>query len=250
MNSTTKISALIITKNEAHNIVELIENLSFVDEIVIVDSFSTDETEELAAKLDRVKFYKHPFENYASQRNIALSYASNPWILFLDADERLTPELTQEIQETLKNPTADAYFFYRTYYYKNKPMRFTGLQADKNIRLFKKDVGTYIGLVHEKLMVDGKISSLKNKLPHYSFHDFDSYKEKLGNYGKLKAKEKFSKGEKYNILKHYIHTIYCFLNRYFFRLGFLDGVKGAVVSYLMAYSIWERYKEIKRLQDK
>jgi len=187
MNINTKISALIITKNEAHNIVELIENLTFVDEIIIVDSFSTDATEELATKFDRVKFYKHKFENYASQRNIALGYATNSWILFLDADERLTPALSAEIQETLKNPTADAYFFYRTYYYKNKPMHFTGLQADKNIRLFKKEVGTYTGLVHEKLMVEGKISSLKNKLIHYSFHDYETYKEKLKKLRKIKS---------------------------------------------------------------
>ena len=129
-------------------------------------------------------------------------------------------------------------------------MRFAGLQADKNIRLFKKEVGTYTGLVHEKLMVDGKIGVLKNKLIHYSYIDYESYKKKLGYYGRLKAKEKFSKGEKYNVAKHYGHTLYCFLNRYFFRLGILDGGKGAVVSYLMAYSIWERYKEIKRLQNK
>lgn len=250
MTNTTKISALIITKNEAHNIIELIENLAFADEIVIVDSFSTDETEQLALQFDKVRFYKHSFENFASQRNIALSYASHPWILFLDADERLSPELTQEIKLTLKKPTADAYFFYRTYYYNKKLMRFTGLQADKNIRLFRKEVGTYTGLVHEKLMVDGKIGVLKNKLIHYSFHDFESYKQKLGYYGRLKAKEKFSKGEKYSIAKKYAHTVYCFLNRYFFRLGILDGSKGAIVSYLMAYSIWERYKEMKRLQNK
>ena len=96
----TKISALIITKNEAHNIEELIENLNFADEVIIVDAFSTDATEDLATKFDKVKFYKHKFENYASQRNIALGYATNPWILFLDADERLTPQLAADTQET------------------------------------------------------------------------------------------------------------------------------------------------------
>lgn len=245
-----KISALIITKNEAHNIVDLIKNLAFADEIVIVDSFSTDDTEKLAISFNNVRFYKHHFENFASQRNTALSYATYNWILFLDADERLTTNLAKEIQETVKSPLADAYFFYRTYYYKNKPMRFTGLQSDKNIRLFKKSVGTYTGLVHEKLMVEGKIATLKNKLIHYSFQDFESYKNKLGHYGRLKAKEKFSKGEKYNLIKQYGHTTYCFLNRFLFRLGFLDGVNGAVISYLMAYSVWERYNEIKRLQNK
>src|SRR5690606_40362089 len=94
LTNTTKISALIITKNEAHNIIELIENLAFADEIVIVDSFSTDETEQLALQFDKVRFYKHSFENFASQRNIALSYASHPWILFLDADERLDRKST------------------------------------------------------------------------------------------------------------------------------------------------------------
>lgn len=250
MENTIRISALIITKNEAHNITGLLNNLHFADEIIIVDSFSTDETEQLAKQFDKVRFYQHPFENYASQRNIALGYATHPWIIFLDADERITTALKEEIQQVLRQPLADAYFFYRTFYYKNKPMRFTGLQADKNIRLFKKNVGTYVGLVHEKLMIDGKIAALKNKLIHYSFNDFDSYKEKLGNYGKLKAKEKFSKGEKYSILKQYGHTTYCFLNRYLFRLGFLDGKEGAVISYLMAYSIWARYTEIKRLRRK
>lgn len=250
MESTTKISALIITKNEAHNIVALLNNLTFADEIIIVDSYSTDETEQLVRRFDNVKFYQHSFENYATQRNIALSYANYPWILFVDADERISLELRNEIQNTLLYPLADAYFFYRTFYYKNKPMYFTGLQSDKNIRLFKKNIGTYTGLVHEKLMIDGKIGSLKNKLIHYSYNDFESYKKKLGNYGKLKAKEKFSKGETYNILKQYGHTVYCFLNRYLFRLGFLDGKEGAVISYIMAYSIWERYKEIKRLRQK
>lgn len=249
MNQTIKISALIITKNEAHNLPSLLENLAFAHEIIIVDSLSTDATEEIALKNEKVRFFKHPFENYASQRNIALKYATNDWILFLDADERISETLKQEIFDTLQNPNADAYFFNRIYYYKNKPMYFTGLK-DKNIRLFKKNIGQYSGLVHEKLMVEGTIAILKNKLIHYSYNDFNSYKLKLATYGKLKAKEKFSKGEKYSVLKHYGHTGYCFLNRYFFRLGFLDGSKGLVVSYLMAYSIWERYKEIKRLRAK
>lgn len=249
MNQPFKISALIITKNEAHNLPSLLDNLAFADEIIIVDSFSTDATEEIALKNKKVRFYKHTFENYASQRNIALQYATYDWILFLDADERLSEALKEEIFEELKHPKADAFFFNRTYYYKSKPMYFTGLK-DKNIRLFRKNIGQYSGLVHEKLMIEGSIATLKNKLIHYSYADFNSYKLKLATYGKLKAKEKFSKGETYHILKHYGHTGYCFLNRYFFRLGFLDGKKGIVISYLMAYAIWERYKEIKRLRLK
>lgn len=242
-----KISALIITKNEAHNIEELIRNLSFANEIVIVDSYSNDATERIVKQHDNVKFYQHKFENFASQRNIALQYATNEWILFLDADERLTNELIKEIHEVLEEPKADAYYFYRTFYYKDKPMRFTGLQHDKNIRLFKKNIGYYTGLVHEKLVIEGRTQSLNNRMIHYSYIDFESYKRKLSHYGKLKAKEKFSKGVQPNFALKYLHTFYCFAQRYVVRLGILDGKRGAVISYLMAYSIWERYKEIDRL---
>ena len=102
----TKISALIITKNEAHNIEKLIENLNFADEIIIVDSFSTDATEELATKFDKVKFYKHKFENYASQRNIALGYATNPWILKVDTAKNI-PTFTQDVGSSKNTETGD-----------------------------------------------------------------------------------------------------------------------------------------------
>lgn len=244
-----KISALLITKNEAHNIKECIENLSFADEIIIVDSYSTDTTSQIVAAYPKVKFYQHTFENFASQRNIALEYAHHPWILFMDADERLTPALTEEILSTVRNAQADAYYFYRTFYFEKQPMHFTGLQNDKNIRLFRKEVGKYTGLVHEKLMINGKISSLHNKMIHYSYHDYKSYKEKLKHYGILKAKEKYSKGASSNVLMQYIHSIFCFFQRFIIRLGIFDGKKGAIISYLMAYSVWIRYKEIRRLKN-
>lgn len=251
MNTENKISALIITKNEAKNIEALALNLDFVDEIVIVDSFSTDRTKEVVKKFPHIRFYQHVFENYAAQRNIALKYATHPWILFIDADERISKNLKKEILGTVNNPKAhDAYFFYRRFYFKEKPMFFTGLQKDKNIRLFRKNAGTYVGFVHEKLIINGSISTLKNKLTHYSYNDYISYKEKLVNYGKLKAREKLSKGEQSNIVKKYLHTSYCFFNRYIMRFGFLDGKKGIVISYLMSLSIWERYREMHRLRHK
>lgn len=250
MKQSTQISALIITKNEEKNISSLLDNLSFADEIIIVDSFSTDNTEKIAIENDKVRFYKHHFENFSSQRNIALQYATYPWILFIDADERISDKLKDEIFKVIKNPKADSYYFLRNYYYEGKPMYYTGLQSDKNIRLFKNGIGKYRGLVHEKLNTTGKTATLKNKLTHYSFTDYKTYKNKLSHYGKLKGKEKFENGAKYSFTKQVLHSSYNFFNRYFFRLGFLDGKKGLIVSYLISYSVWERYNEIKLLQQK
>ena len=134
------LSALIITYNEEHNIGPVIENLDIADEIIIVDSFSTDETTRIATTYNNVTVVQHPFENYATQRNYAISLAQNPWILFLDADERLTEELKKEILKTIQLKDAfSAYYFYRTFMFKNTKLHFSGWQTDKIFRLFKKE---------------------------------------------------------------------------------------------------------------
>ncbi len=247
----TKISGLVITLNEEKNIEEVINNLSFVDEIIVVDSYSSDQTVALIKKYNHVKLVQNTFENYTSQRNIALDLANNSWILFIDADERITPALKNEILETVKNEsTADAYFFVRKFMFQNKPLHFSGWQTDKNIRLFKKEKARYIvgRLVHEKLKVEGKTAVLKNKLIHYSYLDYETYKSKMINYGKLKAKELFDKNVRPNLFHFYIKPFYKFFHSYIIRLGILDGRKGFIICYLNALSIYVRYLELKRLR--
>jgi len=248
-----KISGLVITLNEEKNIQSIIDNLNFVDEIIIVDSFSTDKTAAIAKANPHVKFIENKFENYSSQRNFALSLASYPWILFLDADERIPEKLKNEILLTVsRNTTEDAYFFYRKFMFENSPLFFSGWQTDKNIRLFKKDKASYIPgrLVHEKLKVQGTVGKLKSKLIHYSYNDFESYKAKMTVYGRLKAKELFSKNLKPNAFHYYIKPAYKFLHSYIIRLGVLDGKKGVIISYLNAYSIYIRFKELDLLYKK
>jgi len=245
-----KISGLIITLNEELHIQSVIENLSFVDEIIIVDSFSSDKTESIAMRYPKVKFFKKTFENYTTQRNFALDLASHQWVLFLDADERIPDELQSEILETVNSEsTADAYYFYRKFFYKNKPLHFSGWQTDKNIRLFKKDKARYVPdrLVHEILKVDGRKAILKNKLIHYSYASFENYKSKMIYYAKLKAQELFQKNIKPNFFHFYIKPAYKFFYTYFIRLGILDGKKGLVICYLNALSVYSRYPELKKL---
>ena len=244
------ISVLIITLNEEANMQALLIDLDFADEIIVVDSFSTDKTEAICKSFENVTFIQNEFENYSSQRNFAISQAKNDWILFLDADERLTPALKKEILATIKtNETFSAFLFNRTFMFKGEILHFSGNQTDKIFRLFNKNQAEYTKdrLVHEKLKVNGKIGVLKNKLLHYSYSSFQAYKSKTIQYGKFKAQEKYIKKLKPSVLLHLIHPSYNFLFNYIVRLGFLDGKKGLIICYLNANSIHTRYQELEQL---
>jgi glycosyltransferase involved in cell wall biosynthesis len=250
MDNSRKISGIIITYNEEKNIKELLQNIDFVDEIVIIDSYSKDNTKEIALQNKKVNFIEHPFKDFSSQRNFGLTKAFNNWILFIDGDERITESLKNEILETVsKESSFDAYYFYRKYMYKNTPVNFSGTQTDKNFRLFKKNKAKYIQerLVHETLRVDGNIGILHNKLLHYSFSNYMDYKNKMINYGKLKAQELFIKNKKANYFNRFIKPIYKFLYNYIIRLGILDGFKGINICYLHAYSVYITYKTLAKL---
>jgi glycosyltransferase involved in cell wall biosynthesis len=245
-----ELSVLIITLNEEAHLHTLLSDLDFADEIVIVDSYSTDATENIAKSFSKVRFLQNKFENFSAQRNFAISQAKNDWILFLDADEFLTPELKREIIETLQNnQTYAAYFFERIFMFEKRVLKYSGNQTDKIFRLFNKKFAKYDEkrLVHEKLIVNGKIGFLKNKLIHYSYASYNDYKEKIIFYGKFKAQEKFKKQKKSNLFLQTFHPAYNFLYNYIIRLGILDGKKGVIICYLNAFCITVRYKELNRL---
>ncbi len=251
-NDNTRLSVLIITLNEAKQMKPLLADLQFADEVVIVDSYSTDNTQEIVKEFSNVRFIQNKFENYTHQRNFAISHAKNNWILFLDADERLTPALKEEIIHTIQtNETHVAFLFFRTFMFKDEKLHFSGWQTDKIFRLFHKNYAHYTTerLVHEKLEVNGKIGVFKNPLIHFSYADYQSYKAKMLSYGKLKAQEKFAKKIKPSVIKEFFHPLYSFLYSYTIRLGFLDGKKGITICYLNALSVHERYKELKKLNN-
>jgi glycosyltransferase involved in cell wall biosynthesis len=250
-NRNKNLSVLIITLNEETQITSLLVDLNFADEILVVDSFSSDNTKSICESFSEVKFIQNKFENFTSQRNFAIAQAKNDWILFLDADERLTPELKNEILYTIdnNNDNHSAFLFFRTFMFKDKVLNFSGCQTDKIYRLFNKNFAKYTTerLVHEKLKVTGKTGVLKNKLIHYSYSDYESYKAKMINYGKLKGQEKFIKKLKPIFFASIIHPTYNFLYNYFIRLGILDGKNGVVICYLNAYSVYIRYQELRKL---
>jgi len=246
--NNNKLTALIITLNEEKNIRDLMHNLDFADEIIVVDSFSTDKTLEILKEFSNVKVYQHVFNNFSEQRNIAIDYATNEWVLFTDADERISDDLKQEIQDVLRsNDTKRGYYLKRKFYFFNEPVNFSGLQSDKNLRLFQKKNAQYHGIVHEKLNFNDNVGILNNYLIHYSYAHHQHFKDKVFYYNRLKAVEKLNKGYKPNSVLAVMHPAYTFLNRYLFRLGFLDGKKGFIICKVYAQGIKERYNEMLKL---
>lgn len=249
MELQPKVSGLIITFNEEKNIQEILENFNFCDEIIVVDSFSTDKTVAIASQNPKVKIISNQFEDFTKQRNIALDAAKNDWVLFLDGDERITPELRQEILDELRKPQKkDAYYFYRKFYFAGKPINYSGTQTDKNFRLFRKSKCRYVSekKVHETLLVNGKIGVFNNKLLHFSVSDYESYRKKMIHYGQLKGQELFTKGKKYSIATQYIKSAFKFFKTYILRMGFMDGKEGYQLSVLQTLSVFETYESLKK----
>ena len=244
------ISSLIITYNEIDYIEACLNSISFVDEIIIVDSYSNDGTYEFLSDHPKVRVVQHSFENFTLQKSFALTLATNDWILFPDADEVVPEALKKEIIATVKSDSEHvAYWFYRTFMFKEKVLRFSGWQTDKNYRLFRKSKIKFSDkkIVHETLEVNGTSGILKEKLIHYCFKDNDDYKGKMLKYGRMKAIEECKKGKKWSIFPQYLKPLWKFIHHYLLRLGFLDGKKGMTISYLNALGVYERYRELKRL---
>ena len=224
-----QLTALVITFNEIGYIEKCIESVSFADEIIVVDSFSTDGTYEFLKDHPKVKVIQNPFENFTAQKSFALKQATNDWVLFLDADEIVSDALQNEITETVASDTdISAFWFYRQFMFQNEKLNYSGWQTDKNYRLFRKSKAVFSDckIVHETLDVDGTSGILKEKLTHYCYKNYEDYKGKMLKYGRLKAIESFYKEKKFSYVMMVLKTSWKFFNHYILRLGILDGKKG------------------------
>jgi len=245
-----QLSGVLITYNEEKHIEEAIRNISFADEIIVVDSFSTDKTIEKLKNFPQVKVIQRAFTNFPEQRNFAMEQAKGKLILFLDADERIPKKLQKEIAQTIVKPTTEnAYYFKRRFVINGRTLRFSGLQTDKVHRLIKNGKASYnlTKPVHEQLLVEGESGILQNYLQHYFFDDYASYKQKKDFYAELKAQELFDKNKKPTFVNLYLKPIYKFIYNYIFRLGILDGKAGYMICHLKAYGVWYRYKCLEKL---
>lgn len=235
-------SAVIITLNEARHIAACIASVRFCDEVLVVDSGSTDGTPELAREAG-ARVMARPFDDFASQKNFAVSQAGQEWVLSLDADERVSAELAAEIPRTLAAaaPQTAAYRMPRWNFILGRRMRFGGGGGDKPVRLFRKEGTRFQGIVHETASFGGKIGDLRAPLLHYSTPDAASYMHKLNAYTALEARLLKERGASFRRTDLAIRPIGRFLQMYIVQAGFLDGRTGLVFALLSAYYEAVRY---------
>jgi glycosyltransferase involved in cell wall biosynthesis len=225
-----KISVVIITGNEENNIKACLESVLWADEIIVVDSESTDNTVNIAKELTD-KVFIRKWEGYAAQKTYALSLASNDLIFSLDADEIVTAELASEILSTSVD-NCNGFLIKRDNYFLGKLIKGSGWGNDWQLRLFKKSQAKLSErLVHEKFLVEGNISRLKNSFIHYSYTSIKDAISKINNYSTLEAIEKVNK-KTVNIFTLLLSPVFYFLHHFVIRMGFIDGWRGIIISYL------------------
>jgi len=250
MNS--KLSAVIITFNEERNIQRCIESLLPVaDEIIVVDSFSTDRTEEIC-KLYDIKFFQNVFEGHIEQKNIALLKANHDWILSIDADEALSETLQKAIKKSLEAPQFDAFAMNRLTNYCGKWVKYCGWYPDTKVRLVKKSKAHWTGTnPHDKLELKEKsqVGGLQGDLLHYSYYTKEDHFKQIEYFGNISAKELFLKGKNISVFLLYLKVITQFFKSYFVKMGFLDGKTGWLISSRSAYATLRKYQILRKMHQ-
>lgn len=243
-----KLTAIIPTGNEAHNIEAVLESVSFADEIMVVDSLSTDNTVELARKYTDF-ILQREYEYSASQKNWAIPQATNEWILLVDADERITPELKDEIQDILKEGTDKAGFWiYRDNLFMGRQLKNSGIKGDKCIRLFRKSLCRYEDKhVHAEIIADGEVGFLKHKMLHDTFVSLDHFYNKMNRYAGWQAEDYLKKVKHVTFYHLWLKPAFRFFKHYILGLGFRDGFEGYVYAITQKHAVKMRYIKLKIL---
>ena len=240
-----KLTIIIPCCNEEHNIAECIESALWADEVFVVDSFSTDRTVEIAGTYtDRV--VQHEYVNSARQKNWAIPQAAHEWVMILDADERITPELQARIERILAgDPEHDAYSIKRMSYFFGKLIRHCGWHKDYLTRLFRRDAGAYEDLeVHSDMRVPGTVGRINECFIHYTDVDFKQYFEKFGRYTTLAAADLYRSGVQPSWTRLFLRPTWRFFRMYVMRLGFLDGIHGLILCGLAAMVVFTKYAKL------
>lgn len=245
-----KISVVLITKNEAHNIRECLESVSWCDRAIIVDSGSTDGTLDIARAMGAEVHETTTWPGFGPQKNLALSKARSEWVLSIDADERVTPELRDEILAAIESGQADAYDMPRLSRFCGRFMRHTGWYPDRLTRVFRVGRARFTDdIVHENVVTDGPVGHLQTPLLHYTYDDFSQVLRKIDQYSTLGARQAFQRGKRATAFSAWTHGSWAFLRTWLFRRGFLDGSQGLAVALMNGQASYYKYIKLWLLQQ-
>ncbi len=252
MMSPMEISAVIITHNEERRLEGALKSLAGIaSEIIIVDARSSDETVKVARRYtDRV--FERDWTNFADQKNFGNAQASHPWILSLDADERVSPELCQELLGLKKTePDVEAFSMPRKVHYLGRWIRHSGWYPDRKLRLFRRDAARWEGeYVHEKLAVKGRIGKLGGCIHHFTYRNIHEHLDRINAFSDLGAQKLYAQKKKARWHHLLLLPFFRFFRAYVWKLGFLDGFPGMVISVLTGYAIFVRYAKLREIWKK
>ena len=237
------VSVAIVTKDEEKNIREAIESVKDFEDIVVVDAFSTDHTVQICREYG-ARVFQEEWKGYAKQKQAAVDLANKEWVLILDADERVTPELKREIIEGIGEKRYSGFYLPRKSFFLGRWMRHSGWWPDYILRLFRKDVASIEPReVHEKVVVDGPVGYLKGALEHYTYRTISDYVRKMENYSALSAKELVNKKDT-PLISMMVNPLFVFIKMFFLRQGFRDGIHGFILAGLYSFYTFLKYVKI------
>ncbi|MGC8808750.1 MAG: glycosyltransferase family 2 protein [bacterium] len=243
-----KVSVAIITKEEEKNIRACLESVQWADEIIVIDAGSQDKTKQICAEYG-AKVFVEEWQGFGRQKNKAIEKTKNEWVLNLDADERVTPELAAEIAETLDGKLElDGFYIPRKNFFGSRWIRHGGWYPDYNLRLFRKSKGRFQERqVHEKVILEGKVGYLKNPLEHRTYNSIKEFLQRQELYSDLAAQEMLNEGKKYRFYDILFRPSWTFFQMYILRAGFLDGYYGFLLARLYSYYTFVKYSKLKEL---
>lgn len=238
-----KISVVVTTYNEEANIADCLDSLLWCDEILVIDSYSTDRTPEIIQSYEQVTFVQRTYYGSAAQKNWAMDQAKHDWLLIFDADERCTPALRQEIESLLtRGPQYEAYTIRRRVFFLGKVIRFSGWQHDQVVRLLKKGTGRYPNRrVHADMKTTGPAPLLRNRMDHHMVEDFHKYVLRIVKYSHWGASQGWKEGKNSGVMEVLGRSVWRFFRTYFLQLGIFDGMHGLVFCMLQAYGTYTKW---------
>jgi glycosyltransferase involved in cell wall biosynthesis len=251
MSLRRPLSVVVISKNEAERIEACLQSVAWADEIVVVDAGSTDATRDIARRFTP-QVHEVPWRGFGPQKQAAVDLATNDWILSLDCDERVTPELAEEIKALLQSERPnDAYTVPRRTFLGDKEIRHSGWSPDRTLRLFNRQAARFSdSLVHEKVVTSGVVGACRHFLLHYSFAGLAPLLSKLNQYTSLSAQMMFENGRTCSIFDLTLRPLVAFIKAYVLKAGFLDGFSGMVVSVSTAVNVFYKYAKLRELTDR